>query len=436
MFVTVLNWLNDNIFTQTALFLGLVVVVGMIIQKKKIGEIIQGFVTAALGYYIFNTGAGTIGSLAMVIGDLLKPTLDVSAGVNPFSSQTFIAMGYGFEYLAPRITICFIITWIVHILLVKFIKPLKVVYLTMHNIMSFTATFYIFFYTIMDFKGILLDVCAGGFTLLYITLTPMLVYKDCMEVTNGGFALGHFNQVGAWIASKIAPLCGDPEKDNAETMKLPGWLRNLSDGGLSIAVSLPIAYIFVWLVVMIVGNADALTLLSEKAGPTNSFLYMVLTALQLAASIYILLYGLRMFLGALLPAFQGISDKFLPDAVPGIDTVAFYAVSPNAVVVTMLSYMVGAVITTIISIVLRTPVLVIFQLASAFSESSAIGAIANHKGGWKACVVAGLVEEIIATVFAGFFAAGLGILSEGIAQANFDSCAYPALIFYLFRLFG
>lgn len=431
----VLNWLKDNLFGQTALFLGLIVAIGMMLQKKKLGEVLQGFITATLGYYIFNTGASSIGGLAMVMGNLLRPTLGVEAGVNPFSSQTFIAMGYAVEYIAPRITICFIVAWLIHLLLVKFIKPLKVVYLTMHNILSFVATFYIFFYTIMGYRGILLDLCAGFFTVLYITFTPMLVYKDCMKVTNNTFALGHFNQIGAWITSKLAPFCGDPEKDNAETMQLPGWLRSISDGGLSVAVSLPIAYIFVWAVVMIVGNESALQLLRENAGSTNSFLYMVLTALQLAAAIYILLYGLRMFLGALLPAFQGISERFIPDAVPGIDTVAFYAVSPNAVVITMLSYMVGAIITTIICIILKTPVLVIFQLASAFSESSAIGAIANSKGGWKACIMAGLVVGILATIAAGFFAAGLGILDQGIAQANFDSCGYPALIFYLFRMF-
>ena len=433
--LVVLNWLKDNLFGQTALFLGLIVAVGIALQKKKPGEILQGFITATLGYYIFNTGAGSIGGLAMVMGNLLRPTLGVEAGVNPFSSQTFIAMGYAIEYIAPRITICFIVSWMIHILLVKFIKPLKVVYLTMHNILSFVATFYMFFYTIMGYRGWLLDCCAGLFTVLYITLTPMLVYKDCMKVTNNAFALGHFNQISAWLASKIAPLCGNPEKENAETMQLPGWLRSISDGGLSVAVSLPVAYIFVWAIVMFVGNDAALQLLHENAGSTNSFLYMVLTALQLAAAIYILLYGLRMFLGALLPAFQGISEKFIPDAVPGIDTVAFYTVSPNAVVITMLSYMAGAVATTIVCILLKTPVLVIFQLASAFSESSAIGAIANSKGGWKACVAAGLMVGILATVAAGFFATGLGILDQGIAQANFDSCAYPSVVFYLFRMF-
>lgn len=431
----ILNWLKDNLFSQTALFLGLIVAVGLMLQKKSIGDILKGFISATLGYYIFNTGAGSIGGLAMVMGNLLRPTLHVEAGVNPFSSQTFIGLGYAIEYIAPRVTICFITTWTVHLLLVKFIKPLKVVYLTMLNILSFTATFYMFFYTIMGYEGIVLDILAGGCTLLYITLTPMLVYRDCMDVTGGGFALGHFNQLGAWIAGPIAPFFGNPEKENAESMSLPGWLRSISDGGLSIAVSLPVAYIFVWAVVVLVGSEEAIELLRQNAGSTNTFLYMVLTALQLAAAIYILLYGLRMFLGELLPAFQGISEKFIPDAIPGIDTVAFYAVSPNAVVITMIAYMAGAVLTTIVCMIVHTPVLVIFQLASAFSESCAIGAIANRRGGWKACIAAGLLEGIIATVAAGFFASGLGILDQGIAQANFDSCAFPALIFYLFRLF-
>ena len=88
----ILNWLKDNLFSQTALFLGLIVAVGLMLQKKSIGDILKGFISATLGYYIFNTGAGSIGGLAMVMGNLLRPTLHVEAGVNPFSSQTFIGL--------------------------------------------------------------------------------------------------------------------------------------------------------------------------------------------------------------------------------------------------------------------------------------------------------------------------------------------------------
>ena len=70
----ILNWLKDNLFSQTALFLGLIVAVGLMLQKKSIGDILKGFISATLGYYIFNTGAGSIGGLAMVMGNLLRPT--------------------------------------------------------------------------------------------------------------------------------------------------------------------------------------------------------------------------------------------------------------------------------------------------------------------------------------------------------------------------
>ncbi|MCF0110489.1 MAG: hypothetical protein HUJ58_01190, partial [Erysipelotrichaceae bacterium] len=313
MLTTIINWLNTNLFTQTALFMGVIVAIGMKLQKKSGGEVLEAFLSTILGYYIFNTGTSTIGSSAVFVGNLLKPTLGVVAGINPSSNALFTAMAYGIEYLAPRVLPCFIVTWFVHILIVKFVKQFKVVYLTVHNMLSMLSCFYVFFYTVMGFRGLALDAISGGFMLLYITVTPMLVYKECMEVTGGAFALGHFNQMNAWITSRVAPFCGNPETENAENMKLPNWLQRLADSGLSIAIGLPIAYILIWLIVVLVGNADAMTLLHNTAGNTNTLIYMFLTAMQFAGATYILLYGLRMFLGALLPAFQGISEKFLPE---------------------------------------------------------------------------------------------------------------------------
>lgn len=430
----ILSWLNTNIFTQTALFMGIIVAVGLIVQKKSGGEVLDGFISAMLGYFIFNTGTGAIGSSTVLINKLMKFTVGVTAGISPSSNALFTSMAYAVEYLAPRIIPCFIITWFVHILIVKFVKYFKVVYLTVHNMLSLLSCFYLFFYGVLGFQGLLLDVCAGAFMCIYITVSPMLVYEDCKRVTGGAFALGHFNQMSAFIASKIAPLCGDPEKENAENMDLPGWLKQLCDGGLSIALCLPLAYLFVWIVVTVVGNAEAIDLLKTTAGNVDTLVYMLLTSLQFAGATYILLYGLRMFLGALLPAFQGIAEKWIPDALPGIDTVAFYSLAPNAVIFGMISWMVGAVLTTIGCIVFKTDMIVIFMLAAAFSEMSAIGVIANSKGGWKACIVCGLVVGFLSTATAALFASGMGLLEQGVSQVNFDSNIYPAAVCYLFRM--
>lgn len=433
MFLLIFEWLNTNLFSQTGLLLGLIAVIGLTLQKKNVAEILEGFVTTVLGVFIFTVGIPIVGSSASLLGNLLKPALGVTGGVIGTSNTVFTGMALGIEYLAARVPICFIVTWFIHVLLVKLIKKLKVVYLTMQNVLSLTSCFYFFFYTVMGYTGLLLDVLSGGFTLLYITLFPMLTYKDSMAVTDGSFALGHFNHMSAWIGGKLSSLFGDSKK-SAEDLTLPGWFKNFGGGGLSIAVALPITYIVVWLIIVIGGNAEALTLLTETAGQTNSLIFMFLSAIQFTAGIYILLYGIKMFLGSLVPAFQGVSQKFLPHAAPGVDNVAFYAMAPKSVTITMISYMVGTVLVSIGCIVFKTPIFIVFNLIAAFFESCSVGAIANHKGGWKGCIVTGFVIGVVSTISMAFFTAGMGILEKGVAQINLDPNAYPAAVYYLFRL--
>lgn len=433
MISTVLNWLTTNIFTQAALFMGILTIIGNLLIKKSAGQIIEAFITTVMGYYIFNTGSGSIGGSAALLGNLMKPTFGVLAGVNPSSNALFTSMANSVEYLAPRVIPCFIVCWLLHILIVKIFKPLKVVYLTMHNIISFTSCFLLFFYNVMGFKGLLLDVCAIIPTLIYITLTPMMTYKDCMEVTGGAFALGHFNQIGTWLGGKLSAIVGDPEKDDAEKLTLPGWLSALAEGGLTIAAAMPLAYLLVWAIVVIVNQPDAIALLKSSAGSLNTLVYMLLTSMQFSGAVYILLYGLRMFMGGLLPAFQGITEKWLPECVPGIDTVAFYSLSPNGIIFTMFAYMVGQTITCLLAIAFKTPIIPIIGYAAAFSECAALGAVANKKGGWKGCVLAGFVEGVLCMICACFFVWGMGLTAEGVSQANFDSNFYPALVTLLTR---
>lgn len=432
---SVLNWLTTNIFTQSALFMGILTIIGNLLIKKKPGEIIEAFISTILGYYIFNTGTGTIATQAALLGNLIKPTFGVLAGVVPSSNALFTSMANATEYLAPRVIPCFIVCWLLHILLVKFIKPLKVVYLTMHNMISFTSCFLLFFYNVVGLRGLALDIAAILPTLIYITLTPMLVYKDCMDVTGGAFALGHFNQIGTWIGSKLSVLFAkNAEKEDAEKLTLPGWLSNMAESGMSIGAAMPVAYLFVWVLVVLINQPDAVALLSEKAGSLNTLVYMLLASFQLSAAVYVLLYGLRMFMGGLLPAFQGITEKWLPDCAPGIDTVAFYSLAPNGILICMFSYMLGETIVCLGAILLKAPIIPIIGYAFAFSECSALGAIANKKGGWKACVLAGLVEGALAMVGVCLFVHAMGLTEQGVSQGNVDSSMYPALVCYLARM--
>ena len=51
------------------------------------------------------------------------------------------------------------------------------------------------------------------------------------------------------------------------------------------------------------------------------------------AGVLVLLQGVRMFLGEIIPAFKGISEKLIPGARPALDVPIFYASGPVATTV-------------------------------------------------------------------------------------------------------
>ena len=51
------------------------------------------------------------------------------------------------------------------------------------------------------------------------------------------------------------------------------------------------------------------------------------------AGILILLQGVRMFLGELVPAFKGISDKLVTGAIPALDVPALFGYAPNSLMI-------------------------------------------------------------------------------------------------------
>lgn len=56
MLSTIFNWIINNLLQSTPIIIGLVVVIGLVAQKKTFGQIIQGFIKCLIGYQIFVMG--------------------------------------------------------------------------------------------------------------------------------------------------------------------------------------------------------------------------------------------------------------------------------------------------------------------------------------------------------------------------------------------
>jgi PTS system ascorbate-specific IIC component len=58
--VKILNFIINEIFGQGAIFLALIAMIGLILQKKSFGEILRGTAMTAIGFFVLSQGTGII----------------------------------------------------------------------------------------------------------------------------------------------------------------------------------------------------------------------------------------------------------------------------------------------------------------------------------------------------------------------------------------
>src|SRR5690554_3663752 len=113
--------LINDFLTNSLMLIGLVVLVGLIVQKKSADQVIIGTLKTIMGVIILNTGAGV---MAGVISDYLSPLM-----TKAFNAQGIVPMTTSVVSIATTeygSTVAYIIlgAFIVNLILARF-TPLK-----------------------------------------------------------------------------------------------------------------------------------------------------------------------------------------------------------------------------------------------------------------------------------------------------------------------
>ena len=93
-----------------------------------------------------------------------------------------------------------------------------------------------------------------------------------------------------------------------------------------------------------------------------------------------MLQGVRMMIAEIVPAFKGIADKIVPNAIPALDVPVIFPYAPNALLIGFIV----AMITSIITLLLTSgmfPTVVIPLISTCFFETGCAAIIGNAKGG-------------------------------------------------------
>lgn len=432
----VINFIINDILKQTPIFMGLIACLGLILQKKSGREVIEGTLKTIVGMIVYNAGVGLLCNAILAVNDILRPTLSAS-GVYPFPD---IATGvaYTLEVVAQNVIQIMIISWFVHILVVRiFNKWFKCVYLTVHMMINQSALNILFWHFAMGLNGVALYIACIAVNVVYFTVTPMLTYKEAMELSNGSFALGHMNQLGAWVGAKIGKLVGDPKKDNADRLKLPSWLSMFGDMTLNMAITMPITFLIIGIVALAVGNPEAIASLDAGAAGQNRVMWLIVQGLSFTGGLVVLIYGLRMFIANMIPAFRGFSEKILPGCVPALDCMVFAPYSQMGATFGFIGNALAAIICCTLMAVLGSPVFVFPSLAICFFDGVPEGIFGNHTGGWKGAIVAGFIGGLVLHLGVLLLNPLTGPLaSQGVQYGNFDTSSFNAILFFIIHKIG
>lgn len=423
----VFDFIVFQLLDKPVIFLGFISLAGLLLQHKKTNEIIDGVVKTIVGITILSIGAGMLTSTLGPVMAKLNSSIGV-VGVLPANEAAF---GVAMETLASQIVITFMLGFFLHLLLVKFTpgKRFKNVYLTVHMMLYLSTFLNVSLPQVIGTSTQMTIVLSSIFCAAYWTYTPAITRSLSKKWVGDSFTLGHHQQLGTFIASKIGGLVGNPE-DDAENIKLPKSLSVFRDNTISLAFLMPMVFIGIGLAV---GEKGILNL----SGSTNWIVWLFMQGISFTAGIVILLSGVRMFIGSIVPAFKGISDKLLPGSIPALDCPVFFPYSPTGSMLGFLSSVIGALVVMLLTILFRMSVVVFPSPIIMFFDGSVMGVFGNKYGGWKGALAAGFVTSIISHAGVILLYPLTGpIFGSGLTFSNIDFSLLWLPVMYILKAIG
>lgn len=372
-----------DLLSQASVLVALFTMLGLIFLKKTPSEIIAGSMKALIGFILLGAGAGVIVDSLAPFGSMVEFAFNVQ-GVVP-NNEAIVAVALA-KY-GTQVSIVMILSMLVHILIARF-TPLKFIFLTGHHIFYMGVMITVIL-AVLGLKGYTLIIVASVINAIAMSLSPILTYWAMPKIVGNDVkvGLGHFSNVTYSISALIGKAVGKNSK-SIEDLKLPKGLSFMRDNILAIAITMSLIYLVVAL------KAGPTYIQDNLSGGQNYLVFALIKGITFAAGVSIVLSGVRMILGEIVPAFKGISEKLVPNAIPALDCPVVFPYAPNAVLIGFISSFAGGLIGLVI-LGLLGGVLIIPGVVPHFFVGATAGVFGNATGGRRGCVIGSFVNGLL-----------------------------------------
>ena len=366
------------------LMLGLVALIGLLIQGKTFDEVLRGTVKTMAGFLILFLAVDIIVGSIDPLGVLFGQVYAIEGG-----GQVFDWIGYLGEY-GVQIVLVMVFGFLVNLVIARVTK-LKYVFLTGHILFWYAYTMVGALADGGVITGVPLIILASLFLGIFVTVMPALIAPVVEKATgNKDFVIGHSTTFLAWIAATVGKAVGDPSK-SAEDINFPKGLNWMKEMVISTSLIMLVLYlVFGW-----VAGVEFAAGQFVGGQVYLWYLWVILQGLTFGAGLVVLLTGVRMMLAEIVPAFRGIAQKIVPGAVPALDCPMIFPYGTTSLAIGFPIAMIAQLITLVLFGVAGFGFVLVPMVVAAFFDAGPGAVLANVTGGRRGVIFGSIAAGIV-----------------------------------------
>ncbi|HHK0738181.1 TPA: PTS ascorbate transporter subunit IIC [Streptococcus pyogenes] len=379
-----LSFIRD-ILKEPAFLMGLIAFAGLVALKTPAHKVLTGTLGPILGYLMLAAGAGVIVTNLDPLAKLIEHGFSITGVVPNNEAVTSVAQ----KILGVETMSILVVGLLLNLAFARFTR-FKYIFLTGHH-SFFMACLLSAVLGAVGFKGSLL-IILGGFLLgAWSAISPAIGQQYTLKVTDGDeIAMGHFGSLGYYLSAWVGSKVGKDSKDTEDLQISEKWsfLRNTT-------ISTGFIMVIFYLVATVASVLRNASVTEELAAGQNPFIFAIKSGLTFAVDVAIVYAGVRMILADLIPAFQGIANKLIPNAIPAVDCAVFFPYAPTAVIIGFASSFVGGLLGMLI-LGVAGGVLIIPGMVPHFFCGATAGIFGNSTGGRRGAMIGAFANVLLA----------------------------------------
>ncbi|PAE16146.1 PTS ascorbate transporter subunit IIC [Virgibacillus sp. 7505] len=400
-----------DILSTPAVLVALISLVGLIILKKPLSEIIKGTTKTFLGFLVISAGANIIVGSLDPFGQMFQHAFNVN-GVVP-NNEAIVAMALT-EYGSTTAFIMFF-GMLANILIARFTR-LKFIFLTGHHTL-YMACMLAVILAVSGLKGIPLIIVGSLALGLIMAAFPAICQPFMRKITgNDNVGFGHFSSLGYALSGVVGKVVGKGSR-STEDIKFPKGLGFLRDSSVTISLTMVVLYVIIALF------AGPAYVEGELSGGTHYIVFSIIQGVTFAAGVFVILTGVRLVLAEIVPAFKGISTKLVPNSKPALDCPVVFPYAPNAVLIGFFCSFLGGIV-GMVALGLAGAVIILPGVVPHFFTGATAGVFGNATGGVRGATIGAFANGLLITFLPVFLMPVLGDL--GFASTTFSDADFAA----------